>query len=172
MPEVSIENAVALPAIEAVPSMLSAALAQIHFARGYVQELLAATDRSLWHTCASGSPTTVAWQVGHLAVSQYGLLMFRLYGRRDADLELVPSKFRKTFGKGSDPLSDTVQQYSASELLERMDLIYQHSLAGLVDISPALLMEPVEMPYAVTRSSWVRFCFVRCMSCCMLVKSV
>ncbi len=29
-----------------------------------------------------------------------------------------------------------------------MDQIYQHSLAGLADISPALLMEPVEMPFA------------------------
>ena len=95
MPELSIEDANALPAIEAIPSMLNAAIAQIRFARGYVQELLAATDSSLWHTCPTGSPTTVAWQVGHLTVSQYGLLMFRLYGRRDADLDLVPSKFRQ-----------------------------------------------------------------------------
>ncbi len=128
--------------------MLEAAIAQIRFARSYVQELLAATDRSLWHTCPSGSPTTVAWQVGHLSVSQYGLLMFRLYGRRDADLDLVPSKFRKTFGKGSDPLSDSVAQYSADELYERFNLIYEHAIAGLIDISPAVLMEPVEMPFA------------------------
>lgn len=148
MTEAPIENSAGLPAIEAVPSMLSAAISQVRFARRYVQELLAATDHSLWHTCPTGAPTTVAWQVGHLSVSQYGLLMFRLYGRRDADLDLVPSKFRKTFGKGSDPLSDSVAQFTVDELLDRFDQIYQYSLEGLVDISPETLMEPVEMPYA------------------------
>ncbi len=148
MPDTTNEPAVSLPTPDQVPHLLQAAVVQIRFARDYVNELLAATDPALWFDQPAGSPSNIAWQVGHLTVSQYGLLMFRLYGRRDSDLDLVPSKFRKTFGKGSDPHSPAVQQYSVQELQTNFAQVYQQSLAGLVELAPEVLLEPVEMPYA------------------------
>ena len=138
----------ALPGPDAALMMLRAALAQIDFARRYTRELLGATPTELWFTRIDAVPTFVAWQVGHLAVSQYGLLMFRIHGRRDADLDLIPSKFRKAFGRGSDPASSSVSQFGADDLLQRLDEVHARSIRGLEGIDPRVLLEPVEMPYA------------------------
>ncbi len=137
-----------LPSPDEALVMLRTALAQIDFARRYVRELLAATPRELWFLQPPGLPTHLAWQVGHLAVSQYGLLMFRIHGRQDDDFDLIPGKFRKAFTRGSDPSSEAAAQLTADELMQRMDQVYERSIAGLQGIDPAVLLEPVEMPYA------------------------
>lgn len=137
-----------LPTADEATVMLRATLAQIDFARRYTRELLAATPRELWFTRPPGTPAHVAWQVGHLTVSQYGLLMFRIHGRRDDDLELIPGKFRKAFGRGSDPSRDSAEQLSADELVDRFELINDRAIAGLDGIDSNVLLEPVEMPYA------------------------
>jgi hypothetical protein len=138
----------ALPGGDESLVMLQAALAQIDFARRYTLELLDVTPRELWFTRPAGVPTHVAWQVGHLAVSQYGLLMFRIHGRQESDTDLIPGKFRKAFARGSDPSSDAAAQMTADELFERLEQVYERSLQGLRGISAATLLEPVDMPYA------------------------
>lgn len=147
-----------LPDLETAEQMLIAALGQIQWARQYTLELLAATPRDLWFdqpvvtTGGAAAPlsTHVAWQVGHLAVSQYGLLMFRIHGRRDDDLELIPGRFRKAFSRGSDPTAVTAQQWSADELLDRLDRVHRAAIDGLTSgFNSLVLLEPVDMPYAV-----------------------
>ena len=83
--------------------MLQAAIGQIRFARDYTLTLLDETPKDRWFEIPEGSSSNIAWQVGHLAVSQYGLLMFRIRGRDPADLELIPGKFRKAYSRGSTP---------------------------------------------------------------------
>lgn len=141
-------NSELLPEADAVPMILRSAIGQIRFARRYTLELLEATPAERWYEVPPGLSSTIAWQVGHLAVSQYGLLMFRLRGREPDDLELIPGKFRKRYGRGSSPSADRDGQPSPEALLERLDRVHQRSLAGLAEVSPELLLEPVEMPYA------------------------
>lgn len=141
--------------------MLTAALGQIDWARRYTLELLAATPRELWFerpglVASEGSqtsgplPTHIAWQVGHLAVSQYGLLMFRIHGRRDEDLELIPSRFRKAYARGSDPTAEAAKQCSADELFDRLETVHRSAIQGLTQgFDSGTLLEPVDMPYAV-----------------------
>jgi hypothetical protein len=94
--------------------------------------------------------THIAWQVGHLAVSQYGLLMFRIHGRRDDDLELIPGRFRKAFARQSDPAGVSSSQWSADELAERLERVHTAALHGLMDrFDSDILLQSVEMPYAV-----------------------
>lgn len=128
--------------------MLSAAIGQIRFARNYTLELLDATPRELWFTIPEGLPTNIAWQVGHLTVSQYGLLMFRIRGRQSEDLELIPGKFRKAYGRSSTPSPDAEGQPSPDELLDRLGRVFEQGLAVLQTVSPDVLLEPVEMPFA------------------------
>lgn len=141
--------------------MMTAALGQIDWARRYTLELLAATPRELWfeRPVISDSqtgqsigplPTHIAWQVGHLAVSQYGLLMFRIHGRRDEDLDLIPSRFRKAYARGSDPTVVASGQCSADELFERLETVHRRAIGGLTQaFDTNLLLDPVDMPYAV-----------------------
>ena len=129
-------------------TMLEAAVGQIKFAREYCLELLDHTPDEVWFDMPAGLPTHIAWQVGHLTVSQYGLLMFRIRGRSPDDLDLIPSRFRKAYSRSSKPSPDISRQPTASELRERMGIVYERSLKELKTIAPETLLEPVDMPYA------------------------
>tara|TARA_R110002073_G_scaffold177188_7_gene335127 strand:- start:1220 stop:1780 length:561 start_codon:yes stop_codon:yes gene_type:complete len=140
--------------------MLRGAIGQIKFARNYTLELLANTPQELWFKIPKGMPTNVAWQVGHLAVSQYGLLMFRIRGRGPDDLELIPGKFRKAYGRSSVPSDDPSSQPTADELLARLAQVHEQSMQVLDAVTPEVLLEPVDMPYAAypNKLGGVLFC--------------
>jgi hypothetical protein len=155
------DSAPPIPDLATAEVMMKAALGQIDWTRRYTLELLAATPRELWFERPTISdaqtgqsigplPTHIAWQVGHLAVSQYGLLMFRIHGRRDEDLDLIPSRFRKAYARGSDPTVVASGQCSADELFERLETVHRRAIDGLTQaFDTTVLLEPVDMPYAV-----------------------
>ncbi len=129
--------------------MLTSALGQLDFVRTYTLQLLESVPHDRWFEVPQGLPAPIAWHVGHLAVSQYGLLMFRIRGRQEDDLDLVPGRFRKAYGRGSVPSADASTQPSPTELLERLDRIHRQSIAEIRGVAVEVLLEPVEMPYAV-----------------------
>lgn len=144
-------NAPSIPIPSAADAriMLAAAIGQIHFARRYTLELLDATPSDRWFEMPAGLPTNIAWQVGHLTVSQYGLLLFRIRGRAPEDLELIPGKFRKSYGRSSVPSADAAAQSSPAELLDRMARVHAIADELLAEIDGQSLLDPVDMPYAV-----------------------
>lgn len=147
--ELRTADSVSLPSPETAAEMLTAAIGQIRFAREYTRALLDATPQELWMTIPEGLPGNIAWQVGHLTVSQYGLLMFRIRGREPEDLELIPGRFRKAYGRGSVPKSDPSVQPTPEELVDRLGRVFDSGLSVLESVTPATLLEPIDMPYAV-----------------------
>ncbi|MFK7819665.1 MAG: DinB family protein [Planctomycetaceae bacterium] len=137
----------AIPDVDTAANMLQAAIAQIDWARRYTLELLEATPHDVWFEMPNGSPTHIAWQVGHLTVSQYGLCMFRIRGRNPEDLDLIPSPFRKAYARSSTPKADASVQPSPDELLERMHRVHELAMGELNAVDPNVLLEPVDMPY-------------------------
>lgn len=137
-----------LPDASTAMQMLQGAIGQIRFAREYVLGLLEATPQERWFEIPEQVPSNIAWQVGHLTVSQYGLLMFRLRGRAPEDLELIPGKFRKAYSRGSTPSADASKQPSPEALQERLSEVYDRSMVELENVTAETLLEPVEMPYA------------------------
>jgi hypothetical protein len=147
-PDMNRNDAHSLPDPSTASHILQGAIGQIRFARDYTLQLLEATPQDRWFEIPEGLPTNVAWQVGHLAVSQYGLLMFRIRGRRPDDLALIPGRFRKAYGRGSSPSEDPSKQPAADELLRRLGEVFELGLQELSEVPPDVLLEPVEMPYA------------------------
>ena len=96
-----------------------------------------------------GNSSHIAWQVGHLAVAQYGLLLFRQRGRLSSDRELMPGWLRKQFGRGSKPANSIERMPSRNELLEKLHAVHLQSLDTLQTLSPSTLREPIDMPYVV-----------------------
>ena len=134
---------------ENVLAMRDAVLGQVDFARRYSLGLLENTPEELWSIIPTGSNSHIAWQVGHIAVSQYGLMLFRQRGRAEGDLELMPGWLRKRFGRGSVPSTDASEIPSKAVLLECLVKIHLASMAVLPSLTAEQLMEPTEMPYAV-----------------------
>jgi hypothetical protein len=138
-----------IPDVSTAAAMLEAAIGQIRFARDYTRSLLDTAPPGCWFEIPPGLPSNLAWQIGHLTVSQYGLLMFRIRGRQPDDLELIPGRFRKAYSRGSTPSDDPANQPSVDEFIERLDRVNEISMRELAELDPAVLLEPVGMPYAV-----------------------
>ena len=139
---------------------LEIACRQIEFARAYTLSLLADIDDQDWFRQPAGGVTHVAWQVGHLAMAQYGLCLFRLRGRLPEDTQLMSSQFRKKFSKGSTPDPDPSKNPSPGEIRAVFDLVYRQALQELPGYGESELDEPIEEPYAIfaTKLGGLYFC--------------
>ena len=137
-----------LPNRNTAITLLAGAVSQIRFARRYTLQLLDATPRDCWFEMPGRCPTNIAWQVGHLAVSQYGLLMFRIRGRAPEDVDLVPGRFRKAYSRESVPDVKATVQPSPDALFERLAHVHQLAMAVLDHVDPDVLLDPVDLPWA------------------------
>jgi len=123
-------------------------LKQTAWARQYTRQLIDSIPEELWYVQPSGLKTHVAWQVGHMAVSQYGLMLFRQRGRMPGDLELMPGWLRKQFGRGTTPSESADGMPTPGDLLAMLDKINAQSHAEVALLTAEQLAEPTEMPYA------------------------
>ena len=141
-------------------SRLKIALAQIDFAREYTLSLLADIDEADWFRMPAGISTHLAWQIGHLAMAQYGLALFRQRGRAAEDSELMSARFRKQFSRGSEPDPDPANNPPPAEIRGIFEMVYAQVKKEAPTFSGAQLDEPVDMPYMVwpTKLGALHFC--------------
>lgn len=125
------------------------ALRQIEFSRRYSQGLIADIDDKDWFVMPSGCVTHVAWQVGHLAMAEYGLCLFRIRGRSEDDSQLMSSEFRKQFSKGSVPNADPSSNPSPGEIRDMLSRVHARVLTELQEYTDQQLDSPVDEPHAV-----------------------
>lgn len=121
---------------------------QIEFARGYTLSLLEGLTDDDWFWSPTGYVTHIAWQVGHLAMAQYGLALFRQRGRAEVDAELMSGRFRKLFLKGSEPQLDRGTYPPPREILDVMNRVHRQVLSELPRFDGAALDEPSEPPHS------------------------
>ena len=125
-------------------SRLNLVIGQIRFAREYTLSLIADIDSGDWFRQPVAGVSHIAWQIGHLAMAQYGLCLFRMRGRAEIDTDLMSSSFRKKFSKGTTPDSDPARHPSAAEIRGVFDRVFQQSMAELPAVTEAALDEPID----------------------------
>lgn len=131
-------------------NQLQLAIRQIEFARTYTSSLLNDLSGADWFRQPAGGITHIAWQIGHLAMAEYGLCLFRLRGRRPEDLDLMSSKFRKQYSKGSQPDPERGNNPAPAELRQTLERVHQQALSELAVCTEQQLADPIDEPYAVT----------------------
>src|SRR5260370_17694493 len=99
-------------------SRLELAIEQIVFARNYTIWLLEHTDPADWFRRPAGV-THIAWQVGHLAFSEYRLALERIRGARPEDAALLSDEFMRCLGRDSMPDADPTKYPSPTEIPAR-----------------------------------------------------
>lgn len=134
---------------ERILAMRDSVIGQMDFGRRYTLGLLEEVPESYWNTIPAGATSHIAWQVGHLAVSQYGLMLFRQRGRAEGDLDLMPGWLRKKFGRGTMPSTEANEIPSKDELLSTLTRIHEAAMTAAPSFTYEQLAEPTEMPYAV-----------------------
>ena len=141
-------------------SRLELARRQIAAAREYTLSLLEGIDESDWFRHPAEGITHLAWQVGHLAMAEYGLCLFRIRGRKPEDLELMPGKFRKRFSRGSTPSLDPADYPAPSEIRRVFDVIHEQTLQELTVCNEESLDEKIDPPHVIfdTKLGGLYFC--------------
>ena len=104
---------------------LESALNQIRAARLYTKDMLSHVNDDDWFRQPSEGVTHIAWQVGHLAVAEYGLALKRLRGGKGDDAQLISPNFRTLFGKGSVPTADHSDYPNPNEIREALDRVHR-----------------------------------------------
>ena len=145
-----------------VSERLETAIRHIEFVRKYTMTLLEDLEPDDWFWMPSGSKTSgsktggsgtdtfkthIAWQVGHIAMSEYGLTLFQQRGRnREVDSSLMSSKFRKLFMRGTDPSEDIENHPSPEEILSVLDKVHQQMRTEIVTYDGDALDEELGPP--------------------------
>jgi hypothetical protein len=123
-------------------SRLSEALDQIVLTRRYLVERVDTVPFADWFAMPGGV-SHVAWQVGHIARSQYRLCLVRLRPRAAADEAIISDTFLESFAR--DPLPEAETGFSAEEIRAVFDRVHARVMEELptypdadLDLAPLL----------------------------------
>lgn len=129
-------------------------------ARNYTLGVLADIEPEQWFWQPSEGVTCVAWQVGHLAIAEYGLCLSRVRGRRAEDAALLPAEFSQRYGRGSEPSSDPAENASVESLRTTLEAVHRQALDEIPTYTQELLNEPLDEPHPIfkKRGDGLAFC--------------
>ncbi len=139
---------------------LRCAIEQLRLARRYTLMILDSTDPATWFTIPPAGVSHIGWQVGHLAMADYRLLLERIRGKRDGDEAVFPAAMLTLFGRGTEAVADASLYPSANGLRALFDRVRAAALAELVSLDDAALDEPAVPPTPLfdTKLGAVRTC--------------
>jgi len=127
-------------------SRVALAVDQIRLARQFVTQFIQDLDDDTWFWQPHEGVTHVAWQVGHLAGTQYRLALERRRGVRPDDESLISSDFLKRFGRGSVPDPNPKQTPTCEEIRDVFERVYRQTLAELAEFTDEEADQPVPPP--------------------------
>lgn len=141
-------------------SQLDSAIEQVRLARAYVNDLLLHIDSNEWFRQPKEGVTHVAWQVGHLAVTQYSLALKRVRGEKTTDLTLISPEFSRRYGKGSLPSPDPQENSTVEEIRHVAAQVHQQVLTELPEFTDEQLSVPSEPrhPLFETKLGGLQWC--------------
>lgn len=128
-------------------AQLQPAAERIEQARRYTRQFLNDLTPEEWFWSPPQIATHIAWQVAHIAVSQYALCLRRIRGRTDADQAFLPDAFFDRFKLGSQPAAGARNNPPLEEILRVFETVYRKSLSELAERTDEELDMPVDPPH-------------------------
>ena len=132
---------------------LQLTIEQIVFARKYTIGLLDQTPMVEWFRQPPGGVSHVAWQVGHIAFSEYRLALWRIRGERPDDDALFPPEFKRLFGADSVPQGGSA--FPPAELRAVLDRVHEQVLRELPGLDEAELDLAVPHPHPFAKTKFL-----------------
>jgi hypothetical protein len=128
-------------------SRLQSATERLRASRAFTQAFLTDLTPADWYWSPPQYTTHIAWQVGHIAVSQYNLCFRRIRGRTAADESLITEAFFDVFKIGSAPSADISAMPPLEEIKRVFDGVYEQSLVELAGYDDEQLDVPLDQPH-------------------------
>lgn len=126
---------------------LQSAEERIRFARQYTTQFLDDLNDEDWWWTPPGFTTHIAWQVAHVAASQYALCLFRLRGRTESDESLIPQAFWDNFKIGSTPVAGAENNPSIATIRAVFDNVQAQVLTELAARTDDEVNVPLPQPH-------------------------
>lgn len=127
---------------------------QIHITRAYTLDTLKDLPAAWWFSIPPAGISHIGWQVGHLAMAQYRLLLDRMRPATPADESLISTPFLALFGRGSIPTADLTLYPAPHALLSTLANVHAASLAQLQSMSDPDLDAPVLKPHMFAKTKY------------------
>lgn len=131
---------------------LAIAEARIRFARTYASQFLDDLDEQDWFWSPPGFVTHIGWQVAHMAAAQYGLCLYRVRGRTEADEAVIPQEFWDRFKVGSVPQPGADNNPSIATIRTIFGNVHAQVLTELSSKTDDELTVPLSEPHPVFNS--------------------
>lgn len=109
-------------------------ITELHRVRDYSNKIIHNIDPRDWFR-KPGDITHVAWQVGHLAVAEYGLGLKRIAEDHSNHEVPIPESYFTLFGKGSLPDDHSSTYPDPDHILSVFNTVHQSVLENLKHIS-------------------------------------
>ena len=141
-------------------SLIPIILEDLGQARAYANDMLSHVDESLWFRQPAEGINHVAWQVGHMAIAQYGLCLKRVRGFHPADDLLIPAdEFGKLFGKGSEPSPSEHEYPTPAEIRGAFDRVHTAVEREIAALDESILTAAAGPPHPMftTKDGALRF---------------
>ena len=132
-------------------SQIDVAKRQIEFARSYSKRLLADIEPDEWFQMPGEATTHIAWQVGHLAMAEYGLVLLRVRGKEPEDKAFITNDFIRKFKRDSVP-GESAAYPAMDEIMTVFDAVHAKAMEEIGSFSAEQLSEPLPMPTAAYES--------------------
>ena len=130
---------------------LTTAATNMDFVRAHTLRLIEDIPDDEWFRMP-GEVTHVAWQVGHLAMAEYRLLLFRMRGLKPEDAELISDHFISLFGQKSVPDADVAKYPSPSEIRAALNRVHAQVMKEYQELPDAILDEPLATPHPICKT--------------------
>jgi len=144
----------------ATGTRLKMAIDQIRFARSYTLGLVEDLKEGDWYRQPPSGVTHIGWQLGHIAMAEYGLTMIRIRGKEPSDGEFISNDFFRMFKKGTTPGSDPAEYPEPAEIKRVAAAVHERALAELDGYTEEELDVKLPEPHAVfdTKLGSIIFC--------------
>jgi hypothetical protein len=133
-------------------TQIQAAVDRMEMARSRVKDFTSDLKSDEWFWSPAEFTTHIAWQIGHLAVSEYNLCLRRVRGRTKEDETLIPDSFIEYFKLGSQPVAGSVNYPPIAEIVRVFDAVHAQAMKELSALSDEDLDVPVEQPHPIFKT--------------------
>lgn len=133
-------------------TQIQAAVDRLELARRRVKSFTKDLTVDEWFWSPAEFMTHIAWQVGHLAVSEYNLCLRRVRGHTKEDESLIPNAFIEHFKLGSQPVAGSVNYPPLEEIKRVFDAVHAQVLKELSTFTDEDLDVPVAEPHPLFKT--------------------
>lgn len=108
---------------------------EIQTARQYTVRLLDNLRDEDWFRMGPAGVSHIAWQVGHLAMAEYRLVLDRLRGELADDAALISAEFLTAFGRTSTPQADAALYPTIAQIRQVFDRVHAQCAAEMASFA-------------------------------------